>query len=73
MGSSSGGREGSESLFSVSFSDTEVITGVGSDKMVGVRTSGSALESGSSSGAGVSSVWRVWENSPLRLRRGLVA
>ena len=39
----------------MSVSDTEVIAGVGSDKLVGVRTSGSALESGLSSGAGASS------------------
>ena len=56
IGSSSGGREGSESVWSVSVSDTEVITGVGSDGMVGVRTS-SALESDLSAGSGVSSCW----------------
>ena len=48
-------EEGSESLCSVSVSDTEVSAGVGSDRIVGVRTSGSALESGLSLGAGVSS------------------
>ena len=57
----------------MSVSDTEVIAGVGSDRIVGVRTSGSALESGLSSGAGVSSFWLLLDDRRLRLRRGLVA
>ena len=57
----------------MSVSDTEVITGVGSDSVEGVRTAEAALESGLSSGAGASSCWVLMENRRLRLRRGLVA
>ena len=53
---------------SVSVSDTEVITGVGSDRVVAVRTSEAALESGLSSGAAGSSGWVSIGKRRLRVR-----